>query len=834
MIEGRWPIGRGMKPAVLDRRPSTVDHPAHPLHGPIDPGRRPGGEATRAVQSTMLLPTLALLVAAWPGPMQGDELEAYLSARRRVLDDPRRGVEERARTALEMASALDRAAGAAETAGAARGRWSEAAEILEGFNARQPGHPRASTLAAQAAIYRWAVGRSWSDRLATDPADAEARGRAARALDAAVAALGPLATKSAEGDGALGANVRYRLARALVDRARLEPVGSEARRARLEDALARLSGPFPEPALRGYADLLRAEALTDLGRVDDADRALDEADGAEPAPPTAERVEARVGLELARGRPDAAERALDALPDDRAALRDRLALEVALARWGDAEARESAESEAFRRVEALQRRGGAEARRALVRLAQVVDEPGEGRTPADLARLAEGALALGQARRASGLDRRAADRAEAGGRPEEAAGLRFRAAAILFRADEPAEAETLLARLAAEPSAGALRPRAALLRALALDRGRELGRPGYDLPRLEGALAELVRDFPETPEAGEARWRLGRARLESGDPDAAAASWREVPRDHPRWLDARLALAALGRDAVEAALVGSDPEAVRRALAEARGALDAVEADLPPDDDAGRAEVALARAELETLPDAGEPARALRALDGLLGRPLDDARRGRARRLRVVALTALGRYLDAHREARALLEAEPPEAMLDLARRLDRAAASAASDLARRRFGEILLLLADALQGRDDLPTPARAEARLRRARAELFRGDPPAARTALRGWPEASDALPASLWPDLAELASEAGDSDRAAAVYRLLARRHRPGSPPWFRARYGHALALERSGRPDLALRLLDATSALYPDLGGPALKDRFDRLRRRLEHH
>ncbi len=277
----------------------------------------------------------------------------------------------------------------------------------------------------------------------------------------------------------------------------------------------------------------------------------------------------------------------------------------------------------------------------------------------------------------------------------------------------------------------------------------------------------------------------------------------------------------------------SDPDAVRRAIREAREALDRIESQLPADDLSGRADVALARAELETVPDAGQPSLALTILDRLLSRPLDDPRRARARRLRVVALSELGRYLDAESGARSLLESQPASDMLPLARRLDRAASSATSDLARRRFGELLRRIAEALRDRPEgLSAPEKAEARLRLARAELFRGDPPAARRALRDWPSALDDLPPRLWPELADLAVESSEFDQAIQAYRRIARREPTGSTAWFQARYGHALALERSGQPDLARQLLDATAALHPDLGGEPLQSRFTALRKRLK--
>jgi hypothetical protein len=55
--------------------------------------------------------------------------------------------------------------------------------------------------------------------------------------------------------------------------------------------------------------------------------------------------------------------------------------------------------------------------------------------------------------------------------------------------------------------------------------------------------------------------------------------------------------------------------------------------------------------------------------------------------------------------------------------------------------------------------------------------------------------------------------------------------GSSPWLEARYGLALAYYRSGKPEQARKLIDATALLHPELGGAALRARFEHLRQRL---
>ena len=64
------------------------------------------------------------------------------------------------------------------------------------------------------------------------------------------------------------------------------------------------------------------------------------------------------------------------------------------------------------------------------------------------------------------------------------------------------------------------------------------------------------------------------------------------------------------------------------------------------------------------------------------------------------------------------------------------------------------------------------------------------------------------------------------------ILAQTKVPGSLPWIEARYGLALAYFRSNKPKDAVHLIDATAILHPDLGGAELKEKFIKLRRRIE--
>src|SRR6185312_1466546 len=116
--------------------------------------------------------------------------------------------------------------------------------------------------------------------------------------------------------------------------------------------------------------------------------------------------------------------------------------------------------------------------------------------------------------------------------------------------------------------AGPIRAKASLLRIIA--KGRALGNAGSSRATelYVQAIDDHLRSFAADPTAGEARWLLGQARQALGDPEGAAAAWSAIAADDPRWLDARLAIAAQQREEVEAAVEADEArEAASRAEA---------------------------------------------------------------------------------------------------------------------------------------------------------------------------------------------------------------------------------------------------------------------------
>ncbi len=241
-------------------------------------------------------------------------------------------------------------------------------------------------------------------------------------------------------------------------------------------------------------------------------------------------------------------------------------------------------------------------------------------------------------------------RADAQGQAEAAAGFRLRGGGFLFQAGKYAEADALLSRVADDPGAGVVRAKAGMLRAMA--RGRELasGAPGVTASDYASALQQQIVSFPADPATDEARWLLGTLMRATGEPGKAEALWMAIAQGSPRWLEARLAVAEVRRVAVESELLSGDRRVIGLTFQRAESFL--IEALQNARNEREQAELLLAQARLNLVPNAGKVQQALTLLDRLVRLGLTPQERYRARLYRTIALVQAGPpYLDAEREA---------------------------------------------------------------------------------------------------------------------------------------------------------------------------------------
>jgi hypothetical protein len=778
---------------------------------------------------------LTILVLAAP-TLGDEELDKHLLDQRRQAENPNIDIDTRTRVVLEMTGTLDRAGQVAGTPEGRRMRWTEAIQLLDRFGIQNPGNPRAQELKFQAAVYLWARGQSWQQQADLEPANHAARDQGLKDFDAVLVRLRAVHAALAPGTSELlDQNVRFRWAQALADRAEYDAEGSDTRRKREEEAITLLEQPIAEPTLRGFAQLLRAELLERVGRFDQALEALDAAAKAKPPPPPADLLAARAAVLAGQKRFDAALKAIDTAPELSPPAKDLLAVRVLLterASKASGAERSTAELALFRRIAALRAApsGTSELRRALIELAQRLVEPDANQSSEAWEAVAEGALALGDVTRASRLEARAAARADALGNAELGATLRLRAGAYLYQAERYAEADTLLTQVVENPRAGPPRGDAGMLRAMARGRALALKQPGASRKAYLDALETQIRDFPDHPSTNEARWLLGRLRLVSDDREAALALWSAITPGTPRWIDARLAIARINQADLDTLRIGNDRPRVDARYEEARTfltrSLEQARSDLE------KADLELALARLELTPVVGHPDEARGRCEQILHAASRPDQRDQARRLHIVALSELNRFLEAEKDARDEASRSRPADLLETARLLDHIATETESDLRMRRFGLILqTLLAHALDRPEERNDALTAEIRLRICRALLLRGDDAAAMRALTAWGGRPPEDHEDFLKDLADCYFRLEAYSLAIDVERLLLKRLATGSLPWFEARYRLALAEYRSGKAKDALHLIDATAILHPDLGGGELREKFIRLRQRI---
>ena len=768
--------------------------------------------------------------ATWSG---ADELKAHLAALRDQVNNPALDITRREQLALEMAATLDRAAQAATLADERRARLSEAVESLDTFVHKNPDSPQQRHFRLQAAIYLWAQARSWSEQWDRAPTDLAAREQAIKALDAVIGRLRTLETERPGAADVSSQNVRFRLARALADRAGFDREASPDRRRREEEALTFLERPTTtERGLQGFAHLLRSELLGRLGNADAAKAAWDAASKSTPPPPAESLLEARISVLLVRKHFEEALGAVAASKVEPIA-KNPLALRVRLAQLASlsGKARSAAESEAFRLARSLRELDEAEGQRAVLGLARALTEPDAAQEPDAWHALAEGYSRLGDPDHASALEVRGADRAEALGRHEQAATSRLRAGALFYQAGKYREADPLLSRVVMDPKAGPSRPLAGSLRALARGRALAMKAPGATLKDYLAALEYQIHEFPDDPAAGEARWLLGKARLASGDREAARRLWAAISQGHPRWLESRVATAHQTQEELDnQRLSGDQAESLKR-FAEARRFLrTSFEASRKASE---KDEINLQLARLELTAGVGHPEEALRLAEAVQATTVGSEVRGKAARLRLVALAELNRYVEAEKVARGEVHKASASECIETARILDHTLSDADSDLRMRRTGLIIRVLVARSLERPDGLTPAQlAEARIRLSRALLLSGDDLGARKALGDGSFAGSAANDDLLRDLADVYTRLDAYELAVDVHRLRTRQAAPGSLAWLDARYGLSLALYRSGKADDARQIIDATDILHPELGGSNLSEKFKRLRQRLQ--
>jgi TolA-binding protein len=768
-----------------------------------------------------------------PAPPSDEDLSRQLTTVRAQVEDLAIDLARREELVLQMASTLDAAAQNSTLPDARRRRWSDAVELIDWFLKRNADPPRERQLRFQAAVYLWAQGNSWQRTWLATPTDTKARDQAAAAFDSAIDRL-----RSVSGDGnnkTLADNLRFRLAESLADRADLEPAGSPDRLAGEREALGLMDDAMNEPGLAGFWHVLKADLMRRTGKPAEATRELDLAVKSNPPAPESEVLDVRVRLLVEQKR---FEPALELLKSSRldAAAKGFWSARVRLAQMAAAPEgpeRFAVEQSLFQTIKDLRSASVPESRLALLELARSGLSPEERHDAEVWEVMAEAYAAAGDSARAGGLLERAGRKAAGLGKPAEAAGYRLRAGAYLFQADRFAEADVMLSQVADDPAAGALRARAGMLRALARGRAAKARSDGSLNSAYVDALERQLHDFPDDPITNEARWLLGVTILSTGNRARARELWARIPAGAARWLDSRLAAAALDRDELERLQINPEPASLAARFRAADQFLsDSLRAS---QSELATVELELARARLNLTPSVGQPDIALTLSDQVARSPVSQAMLYRARLYRLVALVELGRYLEAERLVQSHATwavASELDTQIEVVRLLDRAASTAENDVRQRRFGLVARWLLEPLVSDDGRATSSQlAELRMHLTRSFLFIGDDRNARNSMASWRGVPLANDDQVLRELGDTYSRLGVYALDIDVQRLRIKNNPAGSIAWFDARYALALAYFHTGQLKEAAQLIDSTSILHPELGGGALRDKFIRLRQRL---
>jgi tetratricopeptide (TPR) repeat protein len=766
--------------------------------------------------------------------MADDELARHLTTIRSQIENVTIDVGRREELALEMAATLDRAGQASSDSNVRRRRWSEAIELLDWFLKANPEPPRERQVRFQAAVLRWAQGRSWTETGLLGPDDQKPRQEAAAALDNAIERF-----RSVAGGGnnpTLADNLRFRLAEALADRADLEPAGTPGRRSWESEALDLLDQAPAETGLAGFWHLLKADLLRRLGKPAEAEKEIATAVKSTPPPPPPQVVEINIPLLIDLRRYGDAVKSLEASRLEKP-LVGLWMVRVRLAQLVNQPAgpeRFNLESELFGWIKELRAATSFEQRLALLDLARSALVPDLKHPPDVWESLAQAYGAAGEPAKAGAEMVRAADRATALGQAAEAAAFRLRGGGFLFQAGLYVEADTVLSRAAADPAAGALRAKAGMLRCLARGRALALGLPGVSAGTYTAGLEQQLRDFPTDPSTDEARWLLGQLAVAGGDRARAEATWSAIVIESPRWLDSRLAIATLDREELDRQQINPDRHKLRELFEPADRFLETAIDQAKTEQ--GKAELLLARARLDLTPRVGKPESA-RDLCGRVSRLAGvPGLHYRAQLYRLVALVELGRYVEAERDAQNHGSWRVPgeqDALFDAIRLLDQCAAGTETDLRQRRFGLVLRLLVEPLVSSSDekMDQNQHSELAMRLTRVLLFAGADREARRSIAAWRGGPQTTDERLLRDLGDTYNRLEAYSLDIDVQRVRLKNNSSGSLPWFDARYALALAYFHTGRLKEAAQLIDSTSILHPELGGNALHDKFIHLRQRL---
>jgi tetratricopeptide (TPR) repeat protein len=402
------------------------------------------------------------------------------------------------------------------------------------------------------------------------------------------------------------------------------------------------------------------------------------------------------------------------------------------------------------------------------------------------------------------------------GRNQEAM-TRFREVALAFPDEEQADVAHYWAIEHARLIAGELRSETAI-------------------KQYEDMMANHLIHWPDRPGTDEVRWQLGRLKEAKGDPSAASSVYFEIDPAFPMFEQVIASLERCCRDMIAEAERDSQAEIVSSiALNAARG----FESFLPPigQTDAwtrSQFRAAASAAEFYFLTTLDGYLNANRVLQRVLseaGSPPEDLI-PRIRGLLVVAQAGTGDPAIASATLDAFLSG-PVTELLGVLFEIDRLARTAPS---QQRTP--LLSLQDRILQKlkiriNELDSTQRNSAAWLQARWFTSSGLIQEAVAAYHSLLKTNPSNLNIVRLEFAQLLSSQNTADlltEALTQWREIESRTSEASPAWFDAKYEIARAHLRLGNSEQAARMVGLLRVLYPEMGGPELKQQFDELERR----
>jgi hypothetical protein len=791
--------------------------------------------------------------------------ESYCTTR---LKEPDIAEAARADLVIELSRCL--AEQAVNAAPDARGPlWQRAMEVTEDFARQHAGSPRLPLVRFQAALGLLARGelarreaqlvvdgqRLLEDSRAqlrsavrqleelNDQVEREVRAQSTRGPSPP--ARGEPGRLSAQQLAALQKNVQRELARAYRNQAECYPADSPDRANALNQAVRLLQ---PLAAVDG------ADSLTWKSRIDlivcyrlladyqTAGRVIEAVLQQNPPPATALSARAeRLRLALAAKQLPEAVSLLAAgreIDGTISADLDYAWLETSLSAWRAASQAKNPDEAAQWQAKASQIVGLIErnhgpywARQAQMLAASYVQAMPGSTDLALLVRAAENSFRSGQLDDAVAAYDRARASAEKQADGKQAFDLGYVAATIEHQRGRHEEA---LARYRQTALAGPDQPRAPEAHGLAIYHAAQLAKDEKPatLDRYAALLEEHLQHWPQAAAADKARWKLGRLRQIQRDWAGAIAAYRTISPEDPQF--------TLAVDAVDQCVQSLVAE--RRAAGEPTASIESAAAGwfeslvFGPQGKAPEKWSPLARqaalAAARTWLNAAPPdyRRAAEILSAALAGAGDAPKQwsATAQTLLVFSLAGQGRRKEAA-ELLAQISAGPIEPLLEMLDGLGRVAAGAPAEV-KVELAELRLRAVELLRQRgSEVDRSARQGLARIHAQALADAGRTDEAAAAYRSLSEEypRDGKIQEAYAQLLSTRQDTVSLQAALAKWSEVIQKSEPAGDRWFRAEYAVAELHYRLGNKQRAVQIIKRLQLLYPAMGGPEMKARFQKL-------